>query len=191
MNYDKNNPHAHEKDFHEMMDEICTYLLIGEIWQARAANQLRKNALRGFARWAESEAHGDAKTRMCLEKLLCDRLGYAPMLNIADAGKASNYMLGSAQELKKYMQIWHSQEEEFIKCLTEAVRAATVVDMEIYKELCCLLDEVQTEKMRIEICVKRLDLGQWNGHDVARVSKDLHSHFETNPHDRYINVNLG
>jgi len=185
------NQNPQGNNFNELMDEICTALFDGELYHERAGNEFRKSALRGFGRWCDAESKGDYESRVCLEKLLRDRLSYAPVIDTANAQKSTSFTINGIQGLKPALEMWLKREEEFAETLTEAVRMAATVDICIYKELCCLLDEVQTEAMRVRLCGMRLDLSGWNGHDVGIVSYLLHEHFEKHPDDKYVNVNLG
>ena len=178
-------------DFHPLMDKVCTSLFEGEVWHGRSANECRKIAVRGFGRWHDSEAECDMKSRLCLEKLLRDRLGYATSVDTSVAAKPAAYSINGASGLKNHLEAWMRREEEFAETLSEAVRMAATVDICIYKELCCLAEEVQSEAMRVKMCGMRLDMAGWNGHDIGIVSMILHKHFEEHPHDKYVNVNIG
>jgi len=178
-------------EFTSLMDRVCTCLLEGELWHQRSANLMRMAALRGFGRWHDSEGYCDAETRVCLEKLACDRLGHEIELDINVAAPAVSYSIGGSADLPRHLQQWVAREEKFIPVLNDAVRMAAGTDVCLYKDLICLAEEVQAEAMRVKIVEKRLALAQWGGHDIGIVSMILHEHFEEHPHDKYINVNLG
>lgn len=195
MPYDMRNPGAnpgHEgNDFNMLMDEITTYLWEGEAWHEKAANETRKISIRGVGRWHEAEGCYDAKERVCLEKLFRDKLGYAPMVDMASVDKAYKYTMTGPQDFKNHFQIWIDREKKFIECLDAAIAQAGMVDMELYKKLCCLVDEVQNEAMRAKMVHDRLELSGWNGHDIGVVSKWLHEYFEKEYDGGKIDFNIG
>ena len=157
------NPGAQEKkDFLALLDDITTHLWVGEAWHEKAANEARKIAIRGVARWHEVEGCYDAKTRVCLEKLFRDKLNYAPAADMEMVDKAYKFTMNGAQDFKGHFQAWIDREGRFIDSLNHAIALAGAVDMEIYKELCCLVDEVQNEKMRAKMVHDRLELAGWN-----------------------------
>jgi len=178
-------------EFAALMNSVCTELLAGEVYHSRTANEFRKIALRGFGRWADAEARGDMKSRLCLEKQLRDKLGYAPVVDVSKLANEVNASFSNVSELPAILQKWIDREKEFAKTLTQAMRLAAEIDVEIYRELIELTNEVQTEAFRVKLCGMRLELAGWNGHDIAIVSKLLHHHFEEHPDDKYVNVNLG
>jgi len=169
------------KGFYELLDCISTDLFIGAAWHLRAANQLRKMGLRGFARLHEYGSCHDHKKRLCLEKLVCDRLHYAPKIDVSDAEHVTSFVLSDPGKLKPHLEMWRDNEREFAKYLAEAVKLAAGEDMCVYNELVCILDGVQDEVFRIETLLKRLELGGWSGHDLATISRQLHIHFEHHP----------
>jgi len=179
------------QEFAALMNRICTELLAGEIYHSRAANEFRKIALRGFGRWAESEARGDMNSRVCLEKLLRDKLGFAPTVDTSSLSNEARVAFANISELPSILQKWIDREKEFSKILTQAMKMAAEIDVEIYRELIELTNEVQTEVFRVKLCGVRLELAGWNGHDLGIVSTILHEHFEKHPDDKYVNVNLG
>ena len=178
-------------EFSSLMNQICGALLEGEIWHGKAGNECRKIALRGFGRWHDSEARCDMETRLCLEKLLRDKLGYAPTPDVSGAVRSASMALSGVGELPAHLQSWQNREKAFAATLTKAMRMAAEIDIDIYKELIALTGEVQGEAMRVRLCGARLELAQWSSHDIGIVSMILHKHFEEHPDDKYINVNLG
>lgn len=179
------------KDIHELLDEITTYLWVGEAWHEKAANENRKIAIRGVARWHEAEGMCDAKERVCLEKLVRDKLGYAPMVDMSMVDKAYKYTLNNPQEFKSHFTMWIDREKKFIECLNAAISMAGAVDMELYKKLCGMVDEVQNEAMRVKMVHDRLELAGWNGHDIGVCSMILHKYFECEYDGGMIDFNLG
>ncbi|MCL2081611.1 MAG: hypothetical protein FWH16_05900, partial [Oscillospiraceae bacterium] len=107
-----------------------------------------------------------------------DRIDQIPMLHADGIVKAMSYSMNGGAQLKEHLKMYVNREKEFERCLIDAVRASVTVDMDIYKELCCILSKAQEEIFRVKQISERLDLGGWNGHDIARVSKDLHKHHE-------------
>jgi len=192
MPYDMNETDVRDiNNFYNLMDKVCTELFIGEIWHERAGNEFRKTGLRGWGRWADAEAHGDMKTRLCIEKLLRDYCDYAVTIDATDAQRAMAYTMNGATALKSTLELWHKREIEFIDILNKAIMSSAINNISIYKELVRLADEVQGEATRVKMCMKRLELAGYNPHDIGIVSMILHKHYEDNPHDQTGNVNLG
>jgi len=185
--------HDHKKSgksFHELLDCISTDLFTGSAWHLRAANQMRNLGMRGFARVHEYGSCHDHKKRIYLEKLLMDRMDYAPMIDVSDAAHATSFVISDPSKLKSHLEMWHSNESEFVKYLIEAVRMAAHEDMCVYNELACILNGVQEEIMRIKFIIKRLDVGGWSGHDIGVVNMVIHEHMEKHP-DAGLDFNLG
>jgi hypothetical protein len=180
-------------DFYHLMDEVVTGLATGEMWHEKAANEFRKIGVRGFGRWSDAESKGDYKSRVCLEKLLRDYMDYSPMIDMAKVAESATMSMGGMQDLKKVLQYWYAQEMKYLEALNMAFPMAAQMNICIYKELVCLTEEVQNEAMRVKLCINRLDLAGWAGHDIGVVSMILHEFFESHEGDdlRYINVNLG
>ncbi|MCL2071564.1 MAG: hypothetical protein FWH07_04940 [Oscillospiraceae bacterium] len=178
-------------EFNYKMDEICSELFIGEHYHERCANEFRKIGLRGFGRWCDCESKGDYCSRVALEKLLCDRLDYSPRINTAGIDKALTVQIGDLSALKSTLESWYNREADFITILNKAVELSRSVDISIYGALCELLEEVQTEKTRVKMLNKRLELKGYDGHDVGQVSKELHKYFEANPDDKTLDYNVG
>lgn len=192
MPYDMRNPEVHNPgDLHMELNKIVTYLSEGEYWHEKAAGECRKMAIRGWGRWHESEAICDAKSRICLEKLLRDKLSFAPEIDMAMVDHASKYIMNGAADFKTHHKLWIEREERLIECLNKAIELSRSVDMELYKELCCLLDEVQNEAMRVRLAHSSLDLGGWNGHDISVKSKWIHEYFEKEYSGGKIDLNIG
>lgn len=169
------------KSFHDYLDCISTDLMDGAIYHTRCANQLRALGLRGFARFHDYSSCKEHSERMCLEKLLCDRLGYCPNLDTSETAKMTAYTIKGVNALGEHLQRWRDSEMETKADLQAAVKMAADVDMEVYKKLAEMLAYNEEEIFRIGMLLKRLNLGEWTGHDVARVNKDLHKHFEMHP----------
>lgn len=175
------NPAHNGKDFHALLDCISSDLCCGAVYHLRAANQLRHLGLRGFSRLHEYSSCKEHSERMCLEKLLMDRLSYAPNIDTSEISDAVMFTIKDVGALKQHLERWHSSEIETKEDLQAAVKMAASVDMAIYEKLACMLAYNEEEIFRIKMLLTRLDLGQWGGHDIARVSKDLHKHFEMHP----------
>lgn len=196
MPYDKMNPSSEgmseeHKDIHEHLDMICTYLWQGEAWHERAANECRKMHIRGLGRWHEAEAKYDGKSRICLEKILQDKLQYAATIDIMPISNALTYSMSNASDLKTHFHMWIDREHTLIKELDHAIHKAAKVDMELYKELCGLVNEVQNEAMRAQMVYDRFEFAGWNGHDIGVCSMVLHKYFEHEYDGGTINFNLG
>jgi len=178
-------------DISKNLSMISTYLWMGEAWHGKAANECRKLSVRGYGRWHEAEGCYDAKTRMCLEKLFRDKLGVAPVIDMAEVDKAVKYTMSSLADFKNHHKIWLDREKAFIELLNATIKIVGDVDMEIYKELCCLVNEVQNEAMRARFVYDRMELAGWNGHDIGVCSMILHKYFECEYSGGKIDFNLG
>lgn len=199
MPYDMRNPDHGEmgreetlKYLYEYLDEIATYLYAGTHWHMRAANYSRKNLIRGFGRWHDCEAKGDFCALQKLEKVVNDKLGYMPHIDMEAVSKAEAYAMDDPNAFKMHFDIWEHNESELIECLNHAIHKSRAIDIQIYKELMCLEKEVQDEKMRARMAKDSLAFGGWNGHDISVKSKWIHEYFEHEHKDgEDININLG
>lgn len=172
----------------EHLNEICSYLIEGEIWHRRAANSARMNALRGWGRWHDAESCGDSEALMCLEKILVDHLDFIPTYYQDNVIKAMKYTI---TDIKGHHREWAEREDRLIMSLNGAIEEARMVSMCLYDKLCKLQHETQNERMRIDMIYKRLDLAGWNGHDMGVCSMVLHKYFEHEYDGGEIDINLG
>lgn len=178
------------KDFGHLMDCIASDLFHGAAWHGAAANAMRNIGLRGFGRLHEYNAAHDFTKRLELEKILCDRLGLTPEIDVADIGHALAVTLGGPAELKPHLEAWLNSEREFAALLTEAVAMAAGVDLCVYEKLTCILAAVQEEVMRVKMLKKRLELGGYSGHDMGVISMMIHEQMENHP-ELGMDFNLG
>jgi len=162
------------------LDKIVSYLERGSHWHRQIANELRKPSLslRGFGRWHECEAKGDYSSIVCIEKIVRDKLNYDPKIDVSMIDQANNYMVNSVEDFKASFELWISNEKALVECLNKAVNASRTVDIQLYKDLMCLTDEVQCEIMRAGMAKSRLDAANWGSHDLYICSMMLHKHFE-------------
>ena len=179
-----------DRNFTELLDDVCTDLLIGELWHGRAADQYRKIALRGFARWAECEALGDAKCRIALSKLLIDKCGYSPIIDVSNLHDSISFEYDNVSQLRKLLETWMLREQDLAKRLTPVMKMASEYDIEIYRELMRLTDEVQQEAFRVKMVGMRLEGAQWDLHDIYVVNKHLHDWFESNPDSKTLDFSV-
>ena len=179
------------ENFHGLLNEIITCLWVGEAWHGKAANECRKIAIRGVGRWHEVESCYDMKARISLEKLLRDKLEYAPMADMAEVDKAHRFTMNNAVDFKSHFSAWVEREKKLIEILNFAIAKASAVDMELYKGLCCLVDEVQNETMRAKLVYERFELSNWSGHDIGVCSMVLHKYFECEYDGGKIDFNIG
>lgn len=180
------------KHLYEYIDEIATYLYAGAHWHLRAANFSRKNLVRGFGRWHDCEAKGDFCELEKLEKVVGDKLGYMPHVDMQMVTKAESYTMNDMNAFKAHFDIWEHNETELIECLNHAIHKSRTIDIQIYQALMCLEREVQDERMRACMAKDSLAFGGWSGHDISVKSKWIHEYFEKEHHDgEDININLG
>jgi len=179
-------------NLNDALNYICSYLNAGYTWHKRIANQCRKIHIRGWGRWHDCEADGDSDHLICLEKLLMDKLKYAPTIDMKRAEMASTAKLDNLNDFKDHHRTWKKHEQEGIAALNYAVNASRSVDIEVYYKMCALLDEAQKEVMRLEMAYDRLEFGGWMGHDIGVCSMIVHKYFELEHKDGHdINFNLG
>lgn len=181
--YIPSNPKAREHeynvhDFCALMDDICTYLTEGAIVHERSALYMYDYGLRGFGRLHEYNAKCDFNEKLCLEKLLVDRLDHIPMYDATSVAKALSYTIANGQ-LKESLKWYINREKEFEKLLVHAVAMAAKYDTAVYKKLLHILSDVQEEIFRVKEIYKRLEAGQWAAHDLMTVSAEIHKHFES------------
>lgn len=179
-----------EMSLWDLLDEICAYLWEGEAWHGKMANESRRMHVRGVGRWHEAEACDDYKSRVCIEKILCDKLHRycTPDVDISSVYKME---LKNMDAFKKHFGEWIQREERFIMVLSQALPLAATHDIELYKELMCLLDEVQNEKMRAQFFVDRVGMKDWDMHDLGVVSMEIHDYFENHYNGGKIDFNIG
>ena len=170
------NDHMEDGSFYDIMDKVCSKLASGSVWHERSALYMCDSALRGFGRVHFEKAKCDHDKRLMLEKLIVDRLDHIPEIDMEWVAKAAHYSFPGAQGLKEHLHMWHKNKTHYAEILKEAVKKSATEDMKIYAYLCECLDDVQEEIFRVKTIIDRLELGGWNGHDLARVSKDLHRH---------------
>ena len=194
-----NNPQQQTGDMRDMkanfnaeIDKIITYLYAGAHWHLRAAAFARKNLIRGFGRWHCAEAKGDSCALEKLEKIIGDKLGYIPTVDMNIVSRAEAYTMPDMNAFKMHFDIWEKNEKELIECLNEAIHMARKIDIQIYQELICLEKEVQDEMMRARMAKESLAFAGWNPHDTSVKSKWIHEYFE-HEHEPggEININLG
>jgi len=172
------NPNS---DFSAIMGKVATELYHGLTWHCEAANQMRKIGLRGFGRLHEYNGKHDFERLGELKKILGDRLEIYPDIDASNIPKALTFTMNNVSDLKPHLEAWCNAEYAFCETLKTAVKMAADEDMCVYSELIGILNDVEEEIMRLNILKKRLAIGEYGGHDIARVSKDLHKHFEHHP----------
>lgn len=174
------------------LDEICTNLYCGAHWHLKAANASRRLHIRGLGRWHDCEAKGDFCSIERLEKIVGDKLDYSPHVDMQIVMQAEAFEMHSMEEFKKHFDIWEGNESELIDYINCAIHASRMIDIQIYKFLICLADEVQNERMRACMVKESFAFGGWSTHDISVKSKWIHEYFEKEHHDgEDINFNLG
>ena len=179
-------------EFYALIDKIATYLYAGAHWHLRAANYSRRNLIRGFGRWHDCEAKGDFCALVKLEKVINDKLGYMPAVDMHLVSSAEAYIMNDANAFRVHFDLWEKNETELVDCLNRAIHEARTIDIQIYKELMCLAEEVQNEIMRAGMAKDSLAFGGWNPHDISIKSMLIHKYFEEEHSEgNEININLG
>ena len=175
------------KDFFALMDTVCSDLGTGAHWHNAASNAFRKIACRGLARWSEAEACGDFKSLQKLCKLLQDKLDRT--LTITVDTPQINWQ--SYKELPQILANWEQWERDFAATLTRAFKAAAEIDVEIYRFLICLTEEVEGEAMRIRFVAKNFEQSGYDWHHISRANIIMHDHYESSPDDQTADWNIG
>lgn len=177
-------------EFENLLDEISAFLHDGFHWHKRVANQCRKIAIRGWGRIHDQQSKCDAEELIDFEKLLMDKLNYAPT---EYPNKESHiYNINTLDDFKQHHIDWIKRETAIIPTFNKAINEARSIDIEVYEKLCCILKRVQGEKMRVHMLYDRLEMAGWNTHDIGVCSKWLHEQAENGDisgHD--INSNIG
>jgi hypothetical protein len=166
--------------FFQVLDNISNTLLTGAMWHTKAADEMRRLALRGFGRLNDFEACDDFKDWQCLLKLCRDRLEYFPRVEPTAVSAYHSFTIEGIADLKKFLHDYAERENAFIDLLNSAIRMSQTADISVYKFLINLTDDKQSETMRINMLVDRLDGAGWNPHDVMEVSRKLHEHYASN-----------
>lgn len=179
------------EELQKYLDEIATYLAEGEAWHRTAANECRKLFVRGWGRWHEAEAQCDEKSQICLAKLARDMLQYAPVIDSSFLVRANAYTIKDLDAFKLHHNQWIEREQMLIMALNNAIEQSRAIDIKVYHFLCDLAEEVQNEKMRVELVKGRMGLSAWNGHDIGVVSMVLHKYFECEYKGGEIDFNIG
>lgn len=179
-------------ELYDALNDICTYLVEGQAWHLKAANECRGIAIRGIGRWHDKEAEGDFNALDPLVKLLGDRLNFKAKIAYPRVERSQNFEIRNIEEFAKHFHVWIDRENEFLKALNFAVSKSGAVDMSLYQCLCKLTKEVQDEAMRARMVYDSMDFAGWNPHDISVKSKWIHEYFE---HDykpgEDINFNIG
>ena len=181
-----------ERHLFECLDNICTYLSAGAHWNMRAANASRRLAIRGFGRWHDC----CAKYNFCeldrLEKIVGDKLGRSPRIDMQMVSKAEAFDMGNMSEFKSHLKMWMDMHGELSDHLNRAIHSSKKIDMQIYEKLCCLVNKVQDEKMRIRMAHDSFEFAGWNPHDISVKSMIIHKYFEEkHVEGEDVNFNLG
>lgn len=185
-------PQNRDDELFRALDDICTYLVEGEAWHLKAANECRKIAIRGLGRWHDAESKGDKKLLDHFVKMLGDRLQYYAKIAYQHVDKAQQMSIRNLDDFKQHFNDWIDREERFIDVLNFAVKGSGAVDMELYQCLCKMVKEVQDESMRARMVYDNLEFGGWMPHDISVKSKWLHEYFEHGyKQGEDINFNLG
>ena len=165
------------EDFCHLMNDVCSTLTAGSLIHERSALCALEYGLRGFGRLHMYNAKEDFDAKLCLEKLLVDRLDHIPVLDVEAISRAAGYSFEQAQ-FKESLRWYLDRENKFIELLKPAVKMAGEIDMAVYEKLVYILGEVQEEAFRVKEIIKRLDAGGWAGHDLMHVSEAIHRHHE-------------
>lgn len=180
------------KHLRKHLDDIFTYLSAGSHWHMKAANASRKLCVRGLGRWHDAKAKSDFCELECIEKIVGDKLGHMPHIDMQMVVKAEAFDMNNMNDFKTHFKMWMDMEEELSECLSHAIHKARTIDMQIYEKLCCLADKSQNEKMRVRMAYDSLDFAGWNPHDISVKSKWIHEYFEREHKDgEDVNINLG
>jgi len=164
-------------EFYSLMDAVSSELQVGSLWHSAAATAFAQIGLRGKSRWSRSESIGDLKSRLELEKLLVDKCNYIPTITI-DMPQVS---WQSISDLPTILRNWEASEREFIKTLMQAFKQAAEIDVEVYRKLLDITNEVQGEAFRVSRCIQRYEATDYYHHDVMRSDLEIHNYFRDNP----------
>lgn len=163
----------------QYLNEIATYLVEGEIWHRKVANELRKMPnKRGYARTHYEEGKSDAKLNFDLLKVIRDNLKYSPMVDMNYVVKAEMYTISTFEEFKQHFGAWIRREQTFLRSISSAIEQVRNEDMNVYSMLCALSKEVKEESIRAEWIMLSLEDDNWGKHHCAVVSKWLHEQCE-------------
>ena len=173
------NPSGDNKTHLEQkLNEIFSYLARGKKFHYNQSFGLRNLGLRGIANLHDKESICDYKSMISIKKTINDRLHWTPSIDESISKEYENYKISSMADFKNSFAIWQKNETELEDCISETLKLASMEDLMLYNELICLGKEVQEERFRSEAIYTRLNLGEWGGHDIARISKDIHCHLE-------------
>jgi len=167
-----------KKELCYLMDDISTYLYEGTHFHQKAALCSLKLSIRGFGRLHSHMSKVDYCALQNLEKLSVDKLEHIPHIDMEKVSKAEMWEMLDMNAFKSHLHEWQRREGHYMECINEAIRYARKIDMQLYKELCCLADRVQNEIFRVRLLEDRLVLGGWMGQDIAWVSQTIHEFYE-------------
>lgn len=160
----------------QIINELTTTLLEGELWHEQAEMSSISMGFRGLARWHCAEAEGDAKFRRCISKCSVDLLGIVPW---PTAPQTINANFTDRNGLEGHLQAWINREKQYIQKLKVWIAdLSSKREFTIYKELCCHLTEVENELLYVRILANNLSWNQWGPHHITQVMKELHKYFE-------------
>ena len=176
------------------INDVCSHLSVGVAWHKKVANECRKVELaicRGWGRWHDAEADCDSKLLLCFTKIVGDNLKHSPVVDTTALAKAHTYTIADFEAFKKHHTDWAAREGRFIETLNMLRPLSADLSMQIYEEICCMLKEVQNEKMRAEWVYANCTMVGWEKHDVKVTSHWLHDYFEHCYKGGPIDFNIG
>jgi len=180
----------------QVLDEIMTHLLDGEVWHRRSAAECRKWCVRGWGRWHDAEASCDDKYVAELTKMIGDIPTLHHTSNATVSHDALTYEMPAANSPEEFLtnfkghhDTWREREKRFIATLNKAIKMACEFDTALYQKLLCLKKEVENEAFRVQLVLGRMWLTKWA--DIGFVSQVLHEYFECKYDGGAIDFNIG
>ena len=171
-----NNPQLEQN-----LNYVAAYLSYGYNWHRTAANELRQlPKLRGYARWHDNgEASEDSMSRIRLDKMLRDQLGFKPDTEGSRdwIAKATAVSIEDVAGFKAHFIEWIEREGKFLTVITSAIDLMRSEDIELYNELCKLSAFTKNERIRAKWVYDGLEFVKWEPHHIAVESKWLHDYF--------------
>lgn len=155
----------------EIFDKITSALITASLWNLDSANDTRALGLRGWGRWHDEEARQDQEAVITLCKLVGDKLSYKPVITV----DRTTY---TVKDIKSHHELWLTNIEKLIVMVKQAIEEIEYNDMEVYNNLCEILDNAQKEHFRVKSVLRNLTLSGFDSKDVVMKSKWLHEYFD-------------
>jgi len=170
---------------HELLDKFYTYLKRNKKFHDMMyLNLLDKNMyFRGFSRVHNEEYKKDTTKLQDFKKLVKDNLNYEMKADWDEYDVIHNYKVKSPTEFLNSFTMWHDLEEELSCAGTKLFKCMAEYNVELYRCVIAMTEDVQKEMFRASQYSQRLNAGGKELHDLQIVDMLVHKAMEEHPGD--------